>query len=151
TSNLRNPSKSHCKFCCATYTLPEPFTPVDHRTNHMNSFANRLFALEVSSPLTNTALLVLRLWLGLTIALNHGWDKLAHFSEKAEKFPDVTGLGSTTSLCLAVFAEFFCGALLALGLVTRFAALMLCATMAVAFARMHKFALSGPGNGELAF
>ena len=117
----------------------------------MNSFANRLFALEVSSPLTNTALLVLRLWLGLTIALNHGWDKLAHFSEKAEKFPDVTGLGSTTSLCLAVFAEFFCGALLALGLVTRFAALMLCATMAVAFARMHKFALSGPGNGELAF
>jgi putative oxidoreductase len=117
----------------------------------MKSIVRCLLAPEASGPLTTTALLALRLWLGLTILLNHGWDKLAHFSEKADKFPDVTGLGSAVSLGLAVFAEFFCGALLVLGLMTRFAALMLSITMGVAFAYAHKFKLSGPGSGELAF
>ena len=117
----------------------------------MKSIVRCLFAPEASGPLTTKALLVLRLWLGLTILLNHGWDKLAHFSEKADKFPDVTGLGSAVSLGLAVFAEFFCGALLVLGLLTRFAALMLSITMGVAFSMAHKFALSGPRSGELAF
>jgi uncharacterized membrane protein YphA (DoxX/SURF4 family) len=53
-------------------------------------------------------------------------------------------------LGLAVFSEVGCAALLVLGLFTRFAALMLTITMAVAFFLVHKGALSGPSSGELA-
>src|SRR6266508_2746741 len=98
----------------------------------MNAICHRLFAPAPGSPLTDAALLALRLWFGLTILLNHGWDKLAHFSEKSSQFPALLGLGSTGSLTLSVFAEVFCAALLVLSLVTRFAALGLCINMTVA-------------------
>lgn len=100
---------------------------------------------------TDFALLVLRLWLGLTLLLNHGWDKLTHFSAYAEKFGNPIGIGATPSLVLVVFAEVVCSALLVLGLWTRFAALVLAINMGVAFFIAHNHALSGAGSGELAF
>jgi putative oxidoreductase len=115
------------------------------------NICHRLFAPGLNSQLTDFALLVLRLWFGLTLLLNHGWEKLTHFSEKSSQFPALLGLSSGGSLALAVFGEVFCAALLVIGLVTRFAALSLCINMAVAFALVHKMALSGQHSGELAF
>jgi putative oxidoreductase len=100
---------------------------------------------------TDLALLLLRLWLGLSMLLLHGWVKLTGFSGMASKFPDPLGVGSQISLGLTVFAEVGCSALLVVGFMTRFAALTLSITMAVAFFMQHKMALSGPGSGELAF
>jgi len=100
---------------------------------------------------TDAGLLVLRLWLGLTLVLLHGRGKLTGFSTMAAQFPDPLGVGSQNSLMMAVFAEVACAVLLALGLFTRFAALVLAITMAVAFFAVHKMALSGPQSGELAF
>lgn len=100
---------------------------------------------------TSVGLLVLRLWLGLTIARLHGWSKLAGFSGMHSQFADPLGIGPTASLALVVFAEFVCGLLLALGLFTRFAALVLIIDLGVAFAFVHKFALTGAHGGELAF
>lgn len=97
------------------------------------------------------ALLLLRLWLGLSMLLLHGWAKLSNFSSLSGKFPDPIGVGSQISLSMAVFAEVGCAALLIVGFLTRFAALMLAVTMAVAFFLQHKMALSGPSSGELAF
>ena len=99
----------------------------------------------------DAALFVLRLWLGLSLLLLHGWSKLADFSEMAGKFPDPLGVGSTTSLALAVFAEVVCSVLLAFGLFTRLAAAVLAINMATAFLMVHKLALTGSGSGELAF
>jgi len=97
-------------------------------------------------------LLTLRLWLGLSLALLHGWGKLTGFSAMSDKFPDPLGVGSPASLAMTVFGEFVCGALLALGLFTRFAAAVLVITMGVAFFVMHGASLKmGPGSGELAF
>lgn len=96
-------------------------------------------------------LLVLRAWLGLTMLLNHGWPKLAGFQAKAAEFPDPIGVGPEISLGLSVFAEFFCAALLVLGLFTRFSAFVLSIQMTVAFFLVHQAALSGPQSGELAF
>lgn len=117
----------------------------------MKTIANRVFAPEQGTALNNAALLLLRVWLGLSMFFLHGLDKLVHFGDKSSKFPDVLGLGSTGSLVLAVFAEVFCSAMLVLGLLTRFAAFSLCVTMLVAYALVHKMALSGAGSGELAF
>lgn len=83
--------------------------------------------------------------------LNHGLAKLMNFSQTAAKFPDLFGFGSAFTLGLGVFAELCCSALLVLGLLTRFAALMLALTMATAFFLVHKMVLSGEQSGELAF
>ena len=100
---------------------------------------------------TAVALLVLRLWLGLTLLLNHGIAKLAGFGEMAGKFPDPLHIGSTASLALAVVAEVVAAAFLTLGLFTRFAALVLVIQLGVAFCFVHGCVLSGAHGGELAF
>jgi putative oxidoreductase len=111
----------------------------------------KIFAPGNDSTLTSLGLLTLRLWLGLAMFFNHGLDKLAHFSDMASKFPDPLGIGSTPSLALVVFTETAGALLLALGLLTRFAALILFIDLGVAFLMVHKMVLSGTGNGELAF
>ena len=69
--------------------------------------------------------------------LTHGYPKLIHFAERAERFSDPLGIGSTASLALVVFAEFFCSILLFLGLFTRFALVPLIITMAVVVFIVH--------------
>lgn len=102
-----------------------------------------------SSP--DLALFVLRVVLGLSMALLHGWGKLASLLAGTSKFPDILGIGSTPAVILAIGAELFCSVLLVVGLWTRLAALMLAITMSVAFFMAHGAKLSGPGSGELAF
>ena len=97
------------------------------------------------------ALCLLRLWLGGSMLLLHGWGKLSHFAETAAKFSDPLGVGGHVSLALAVFAEVLCAALLVLGLFTRLAALVLAVEMAVAFTVVHGHVLTGAHSGELAF
>src|SRR2546429_1554852 len=111
----------------------------------------KILAPEQNSLLTYLALFALRLWLGLTLFLNHGLAKLKGFSEMAPHFPDPIGLGHSASLGLAAFAEVFCAALLAVGLVTRLAALILAINLGVAFFFVHELTLSGEHSGELAF
>ena len=69
--------------------------------------------------------------------LTHGFSKLSSFSEKAGFFPDPLGIGSTLSLSLATFAEFFCALFLMAGLFTRFSALGILITMLVAGLIFH--------------
>jgi putative oxidoreductase len=87
--------------------------------------------------LTSAGLLVLRLSTAGMMIGAHGWPKLSTFSEKVDTWADPIGLGSATSLVLAVFAEFFCSILLALGLATRLAAVPLLCTMLVAALVVH--------------
>lgn len=113
---------------------------------------NRFFAPPINSATANLGLLVLRVWLGVAMLLNHGWDKLTHFNHLAKDFQDVLHIGSPTmNFALVVFAEVVCSALLVAGLVSRFAALLLAINMAVAFVVVHEMKLTGDHNGELAF
>ena len=101
--------------------------------------------------MTSVGLLIFRLWFGLTLLLNHGWGKLKAFDTMASSFADPLKIGHTPSFALVVFAEVVAAALVATGLVTRFAALVLTINMSVAFFMVHKRALSGSHSGELAF
>jgi putative oxidoreductase len=96
-------------------------------------------------------LLALRLFFGLTMLLHHGLDKLEKFNTLAPGFPDPLGVGHKVSLGMTIFAEVVAAALLAAGLLTRFAALVLAFEMAVAFTQIHKMNLGGPMPGEFAF
>ena len=111
----------------------------------------KLFIPSDDSDLTHMALLVARLWFGLTMLFNHGFDKLAHFNDLAGTFQDPLGLGHEASLILVILAEVVAALLLTVGLMTRLAAAVLVIDMFVAFLMVHKTALTGQASGELAF
>jgi putative oxidoreductase len=75
--------------------------------------------------------LVLRLGAGGTMLLYHGWPKISGFADRMDTFSDPFGIGSAFSLALITFAEFFCAALLVLGLWTRVATIPLIIGMSV--------------------
>jgi putative oxidoreductase len=111
----------------------------------------KILRLDFLPHSVNLGLLALRVWVGLSMLLLHGWDKFTHFSEKSENFLNLFGLSSKISLSMAIFGELVCSALLIVGLFTRFAALGGAITMSVAFFLAHKAVLKGQGSGELAF
>ncbi len=93
----------------------------------------------------NIAMLVLRAGLGLMM-LPHGYDKLVHFAQKKNTFMNFLGMGSTFSLSLSLFAEFFCAMFVLIGLFTRFTVLPLIIGMAVALFNAHDAAIFGSGE-----
>jgi len=110
----------------------------------------KLFTLSFIPRSVDFGLLVLRLWLGLTMLLNHGMDKATHFASMAKTLRPII-YSSQVSLALVVFAEVGCSVLLVIGLLSRFASLVLAINMSVAFFMVHKASLAGAASGELAF
>jgi putative oxidoreductase len=90
----------------------------------------------ISSSLECTGKFILRVAFG-ALMLVHGMQKFNGFSEMADKFPDPLGVGSQTSLLLAIGAELGCAALLIAGLFTRAAAIPLAFTMVIALFVVH--------------
>ena len=94
---------------------------------------------------TDAALLILRLS-GLGLALAHGWPKIERFlsGESAQFIEGVARLGfpyPTVFAWAAALAELLGGSLIALGLLTRFAAGFAAFTMFVAAFLRHRLAL----------
>lgn len=87
-------------------------------------------------PFINTALLVLRLVVGV-LMLTHGVPKMEKLLMGDFSFPDPIGLGSELSLILAVFAEFICSIFVIIGYRSRLAAIPLIITMLVALIIVH--------------
>jgi putative oxidoreductase len=106
----------------------------------------KLFSTRVSENALAFALLVLRLGAGLLIMIKYGFDKLTHFAHIAPRFADPFHIGSTTSLALVVFAEFFCAAFVILGLFTRLACIPLIIAMSVALFSANKGDFFGKGD-----
>jgi putative oxidoreductase len=90
----------------------------------------KILSVKYSAGAFNTAMLLLRLGLGILI-MHHGYDKLVHFGERKIDFTNFMGIGSTASLALVVFAEFFCGLFIIIGLFTRLACIPLIIVMCV--------------------
>ncbi|HZH95842.1 MAG TPA: DoxX family protein, partial [Flavisolibacter sp.] len=106
----------------------------------------KLFNIRTSDSALSIAAFILRVGAGTLMLVSHGLDKLMHFADKAGKFADPFGIGSTTSLSLTVFAEFFCAAFIILGLFTRLAAVPLVIAMSVALIYAHKGQFFGDGE-----
>lgn len=97
---------------------------------------------------TDIASLLLRIIFG-GIFVYHGYGKIASFNEYYTMFPDLIGIGGKLSFILVIFAEFFCGLLIILGILTRLAVIPIFITMIVAFFIAHA---NDPFNiKELAF
>lgn len=86
------------------------------------------------------------------MAAKHGWGKLIKLTSGDEI--EMLGYGGFMGkflMSLAVFGELVCGALLVLGLFTRFAALAYTITMIVAVLGAHSDSIFGDGEHALLF
>lgn len=93
----------------------------------------------------NLAMFILRIGMGLMI-LPHGYEKMVHFASKKNTFMNFMGIGSTTSLSLIIFAEFFCAIFVIIGLFTRFTVLPLVIGLGIALFKAHDGAILGRGE-----
>ncbi len=84
----------------------------------------------------DVGLLIFRVLVGLMM-LPHGWPKLIHFAERAQRFSDPLGIGKPLSLSGTVLAEFFCSLFLIAGLFTRAALIPLIFTFMVICFLVH--------------
>lgn len=111
----------------------------------------KLFSTKYSAGAFSFAIFILRLAFGGSIAVNHGYDKLIHFSEKSSTFSDPLHIGHATSLGLVVFAEFFCGILILIGLLTRLACIPLILSMSVIVFYLNHGQVVGHNEGATLF
>ena len=110
----------------------------------------KLTSVSYSDWAFNLAMLLIRAGAGVMIA-SHGYDKLVHFAAKKEKFMNFMGLGSGTSLCLVIFAEFFCAIFLIIGLFSRMVSIPLIIAMCVALFKAHNGEIFGQGQAAALF
>ena len=105
----------------------------------------KLFSSKYSAGAFNAAMLFLRLAFGI-LMMNHGYQKLLHFADKQHSFMNFLGMGSTLSLALVIFAEFFCALFTMLGLFTRLAAIPLIIATCVMIFKVHNGDVFGDGE-----
>lgn len=110
----------------------------------------RIINLEFIPVNANAALLLLRVWLGLSLFVQHGIEKFANYSKWKEHFPDLIHAGSATSLTFALIADGICSLLIIAGIGTRLASLFIVINLLVVFTLMHKFSFAGD-HAELVY
>lgn len=97
----------------------------------------------------DVALLILRVWMGLLLFVQHGLVKITHFSQMSGHFPDPIHIGPLPSLIFATLSDGICSLLVAFGIATRYAALIVVINLTTAFTLVHRMVLSGPRSGEI--
>lgn len=119
---------------------PDQSIPCDRvqsfRLWKINFKMRRLFSIKYSDNGITIAALLLRLALGALI-IPHGYSKLINFASKSSTFADPFHIGHPTSMALVIFAEFFCGVFILLGLFTRLACIPLIIAMLVIVFQIH--------------
>ena len=108
---------------------------------------NNSYKTNISLANIDLGLLIFRIGIG-ALMLTHGFPKLLDFFVAEEiNFADPIGVGVEVTFGLAVFAEFVCSIFIIFGFLTRFAAIPIFLTMAVAAFIVH--APDGFGKQEL--
>ena len=111
---------------------------------------SRFFSTKYNEGALDFSLFILRLT-GGGLMVKHGFDKLIHFTDTVKKFPDPIHIGSTLSLALVIFAEFFCAVLLIFGLLTRLAAVPLVVSGFIAVFIVHEGRVFADGEKAALF
>ena len=102
-------------------------------------------------PPVDLAMLLLRAFTGLALALAHGMGKLPPSARFVARVGDMGMPAPEAFAWMSAFAEFGCGLLLAVGLLTRPAALMVAGNMAIVVLLAHAGDPFGPREKPLFF
>ncbi len=105
----------------------------------------KLLSITYTQGMFNLSMFLLRVGFGM-LMLPHGYDKLVKFARMKNTFINFMGIGSTMSLSLTIFAEFFCSMFLIIGLFTRLATIPLIINMTVAVVLAHNKDVFGEGE-----
>jgi putative oxidoreductase len=105
----------------------------------------RFLTTHYSAGSFNASMLLLRIGFG-ALMMNHGYDKMVHFSAYKSTFMNFMEIGNTASLALVVFAEFFCALFVTIGLFTRLNVIPLIIVMGVALFKSHHGDFMGEGE-----
>jgi putative oxidoreductase len=97
---------------------------------------------------TDAGLLALRLLIGGSLFIKHGWEKLSNFPGMAAHFQDPIHIGPVPSLVIALIADGICSILVMAGLLTRWAALFAAVNVGVAWGLVHHFAYFSKQQGD---
>ncbi|MFM7672009.1 MAG: DoxX family protein [Bacteroidota bacterium] len=98
---------------------------------------SQFFSTKYRQGALDFSLFLLRLT-GGGLMVHHGFDKLIHFQDKVRTFPDPIHIGPTLTLTLVIFAEFFCGVMVTVGLLTRLAVIPLVISSSIELLLEHK-------------
>jgi putative oxidoreductase len=110
----------------------------------------KLLSVSYRDGAFTIAMLLLRVGAGALI-IPYGYSKLIHFAEKKDSFMNFMGIGSEPSLALVIFAEFFCGMFIILGLFTRLAVIPLIIAMGVVVFKATHADIFGKGKEATLF
>ncbi|MEO5999820.1 MAG: DoxX family protein [Chitinophagaceae bacterium] len=105
----------------------------------------KFLSINYSTSAFSIAMLLLRVGSG-AMAMSHGYNKLVHFADMKSKFMNFMGIGSSLSLSLVIFSEFFCSIFLIIGLFSRLVVLPLIFSMSVALFKAHNGDIFGDGE-----
>jgi len=96
------------------------------------------------------ALLVLRVWIGTSLFLRHGLEKLFGNSEMITHFPDPLHIGTYASFAVSTLSDGICSILVIFCFAARWSALMIFANIFVAWATVvhFQFFAHGVSPGE---
>ncbi|MEP6617198.1 MAG: DoxX family protein [Ginsengibacter sp.] len=111
---------------------------------------SKVFSARYNAGAFNIGMLILRMASGVLI-IHHGYQKLSHYNEMKSQFMNFMGFGPSVSFGLVIFAEFFCGILLVLGLFTRFACIPLVILMVVILYKVHALDIFGKGEMDMLY
>src|SRR5262245_51843994 len=95
------------------------------------------FSSRLSETTTSIGIFLLRA-AGGAMMIPHGYGKIKKFDEMASMTEDILHIGKSPTLCLIIFAEFFCAILVVLGFFTRLASFVLVINMSVALFYAHQ-------------
>ncbi|MGZ5135471.1 MAG: DoxX family protein [Flavitalea sp.] len=110
----------------------------------------KLLSTKYSASAFNIAMLILRIGLG-GLMMPHGYDKLVHFATYEKDFMNFLGIGSSLSLALVVFSEFFCSLFLVVGLFSRLIVIPMIFGLCIALFKAHNGDIFGDGEHAALF
>ena len=110
----------------------------------MKAFIKNSFSTGDAGFKASIGLLLMRLFLGGVMLINHGLPKL---DKDVSSLPNPLNLHPSLSGGLILFAEIFCAGLIIVGFASRWACLVLAISMGTAFFIFHEASLT---DGELA-
>jgi putative oxidoreductase len=96
------------------------------------------------------AFLILRVWVGASLFVKHGLEKILHFQSMATHFPDPIHVGPKVGLIYALITDALCSVLVAVGFVTRLASFLIVVNLLVVFGFIHHFSFM-EDNAELVY
>ena len=91
-------------------------------------------------------LLLIRVGIGVSLFIDHGWEKITNHAGMVPRYPDPVGLGREFSLYVATISDALGSVLLILGFLTRPMSLYFSVNVAVAFLLVFHARIHPPGE-----